>query len=58
MRCVPGTLDSPSLHGWLRAMGDYDKTRKAFEAHQPIGRIATTEEIAHLAVYLGSDESA
>lgn len=54
----PGTVDSPSLHDRLRAMGDYDTARKAFEARQPMGRIGTAEEIAHLAVYLGSDESA
>jgi len=30
----------------------------AFVARQPMGRLGTPEEIAHLAVYLGSDESA
>lgn len=54
----PGTVDSPSLHDRLRAMGDYDTARAAFEARQPMGRIGTADEIAHLAVYLGSDESA
>lgn len=54
----PGTVDSPSLHGRLRATGDYDAARAAFNARQPMGRIGTAQEIAHLAVYLGSDESA
>ncbi|WP_421906891.1 SDR family oxidoreductase [Mameliella sp.] len=59
VNCIcPGTIDSPSLHDRLRAMGDYEEARKAFEARQPMRRIGTTEEIAHLAVYLGSDESA
>ncbi|WP_305972667.1 MULTISPECIES: SDR family oxidoreductase [unclassified Mameliella] len=59
VNCIcPGTVDSPSLHDRLRAMGDYEEARKAFEARQPMRRIGTTEEIAHLAVYLGSDESA
>lgn len=59
VNCIcPGTVDSPSLHDRLRAMGDYDEARRAFEARQPMGRIGTAEEIAHLAVYLGSDESA
>ncbi|CUH76001.1 SDR family oxidoreductase [Tropicibacter naphthalenivorans] len=59
VNCIcPGTVDSPSLHDRLRAMGDYDEARKAFEARQPMGRIGTPEEIAHLAIYLGSDESA
>lgn len=59
VNCIcPGTVDSPSLHDRLRAMGDYDTARKAFEARQPMGRIGTADEIAHLAVYLASDESA
>lgn len=59
VNCIcPGTVDSPSLHDRLRAMGNYDEARKAFEARQPMGRIGTAEEIAHLAIYLGSDESA
>ena len=59
VNCIcPGTVDSPSLHDRLRAMGDYDAARRAFEARQPMGRIGTAEEIAHLAVYLASDESA
>lgn len=57
--CIcPGTVDSPSLHDRLRAMGDYEAAAKAFIARQPMGRIGTPQEIAHLAVYLGSDESA
>ena len=56
--CIcPGTVDSPSLHDRLRATGDYDAALKAFIARQPMGRIGTPEEVAALAVYLGSDES-
>lgn len=61
IRCnaiCPGTVDSPSLHERLRALGDYDKALKDFIARQPMGRVGKTEEIASLAVYLGSDESA
>lgn len=61
IRCnaiCPGTVDSPSMHERLRATGDYDSALKAFVARQPMGRIATSEEIAALVVYLASDDSA
>jgi 2-keto-3-deoxy-L-fuconate dehydrogenase len=53
----PGTVDSPSLHDRLRATGDYDKALKDFIARQPMGRIATAEEIAALVTYLAGDEA-
>lgn len=55
IRCnaiCPGTVDSPSLEGRLRATGDYEAARKAFVARQPMGRIGTAEEVADLVVYL------
>ncbi|HBM59387.1 SDR family oxidoreductase [Salipiger marinus] len=59
VNCIcPGTVDSPSLHDRLRATGDYEGAMKAFTARQPMGRIGTAEEVAALALYLGSDESA
>jgi 2-keto-3-deoxy-L-fuconate dehydrogenase len=61
VRCnaiCPGTVDSPSLHDRLRATGDYDQAMKDFIARQKMGRIGAPEEIAALAVYLASDESA
>ncbi|OYW60945.1 MAG: NAD(P)-dependent oxidoreductase [Rhodobacterales bacterium 32-66-7] len=61
IRCnaiCPGTVDSPSLHERLHATGDYEAAKKAFIARQPMGRMATAEEIAALVVYLASDESA
>ena len=56
--CIcPGTVESPSLNDRMRATGDYEAARKAFIARQPMGRIASAEEIAMLVVYLASDES-
>jgi 2-keto-3-deoxy-L-fuconate dehydrogenase len=55
IRCnaiCPGTVESPSLQERIRAQGDYEQTRAAFVARQPIGRLGTPEEIADLAVYL------
>lgn len=60
IRCnaiCPGTVDSPSLHERLHAMGDYDEAREAFVARQPMGRVGSADEIAGLALYLASDES-
>jgi 2-keto-3-deoxy-L-fuconate dehydrogenase len=66
IRCnaiCPGTVESPSLHQRIAdqaaASGKTkDEVMDAFIARQPLGRIATAEEIAALATYLASDESA
>jgi NAD(P)-dependent dehydrogenase (short-subunit alcohol dehydrogenase family) len=54
----PGTVDTPSLHDRIAATGDAEAARAAFIARQPMGRLGTAEEIAALALYLASDESA
>ncbi len=59
----PGTIESPSLGERIQAVSQQtgqsiDQARNQFVARQPIGRIGKAEEIAFLAIYLASDESA
>jgi 2-keto-3-deoxy-L-fuconate dehydrogenase len=61
IRCnaiCPGTVQTPSLDGRINAFDDPKAARAAFIARQPMGRLGTAQEIATLAVYLASDESA
>ena len=61
IRCnaiCPGTVDTPSLHSRLEATGDYSKALASFTARQPMARLGRPAEIASLALYLASDESA
>ena len=56
--CVcPGTVDTPSLGERIQAFPDPVQARKDFIARQPMGRLATAEEMAESFVYLVSDES-
>jgi 2-keto-3-deoxy-L-fuconate dehydrogenase len=66
IRCnaiCPGTVESPSLRDRIaqgaQASGQSTSQVEAqYIARQPMGRLGTAEEIALLAVYLASDESA
>ena len=66
IRCnaiCPGTVESPSLRERIalqaKASGQtVAQVEAAFVGRQPMGRLGTTAEVAALAVYLASDESA
>ena len=64
VRCnaiCPGTVQTPSLDDRIAAnaaaAGSLEAARTGFIARQAMGRLGTPEEIAALAVYLGSDEA-
>lgn len=61
IRCnsiAPGTVDTPSLGERIGAFAEPVEARRMFVARQPVGRLATAEEIAPVVVFLASDESA
>ena len=60
IRCnalCPGTVDTPSLRGRIASAADPVQAERDFIARQPMGRLATVEDIAPMVVYLLSDES-
>jgi NAD(P)-dependent dehydrogenase (short-subunit alcohol dehydrogenase family) len=58
VNCIcPGTVDTPSLGERIKAFADPVQARKDFIARQPMGRLATAEELAESFVFLVSDES-
>src|SRR3954453_22957672 len=59
VRCnsiCPGTLEAPSIPDRAAAQGPQGK--EMFISRQKMGRLGTADEIASMAVYLGSDERA
>ncbi|WAJ29111.1 SDR family oxidoreductase [Antarcticirhabdus aurantiaca] len=60
LRCnalCPGTVDTPSLRGRIASAADPVQAEKDFVARQPMGRLATVDDIAPMVVFLLSSES-
>ena len=59
VNCIaPGTVDTPWIGRITAGYDDPEEARARMEARQPDGRFVTPEEIAAMAAYLASDESA
>ena len=53
----PGTIDSPMFHRSIEDLTDPMQVQAAVEAHNPLGRVGTIDDVAHLFVFLASDQS-
>jgi NAD(P)-dependent dehydrogenase (short-subunit alcohol dehydrogenase family) len=60
VNCIcPGTVDTPFVEAYLEKYHKHEKetVREQLNQRQPIGRLGRPNEIAHLALYLVSDEA-
>jgi len=60
VNCIcPGTVDTPFVEGYLEKYHRHEKetVREQLNQRQPVGRLGQPREIAHLALYLASDEA-
>ena len=60
VNCIcPGTVDTPFVEAYIEKYHAHEKEemRAQLNARQPIGRLGKPSEIAHMALYLCSDEA-
>jgi NAD(P)-dependent dehydrogenase (short-subunit alcohol dehydrogenase family) len=59
VNCIaPGTVETPWIHRITAGYDDPEEARARMQNRQPHGRFVSPEEIAAMAAYLASDESA
>lgn len=55
---LPSTVDTPMLYETMQNLPDPEEAWKQTLDYQPLGRIATADDIAHACLFLASDEAA
>ncbi len=53
----PSFIDTPMVESIVQSFGGSPKVREKLATAAPLGRLGRVEEVAHLVVYLASDES-
>jgi len=58
VNCVcPGSVDTEMIREAWRLYGDAAEAQRLWEAKHPLGRIATPAEVAHVILFLASDDA-
>lgn len=58
VNCIcPGSVETDMIHTAWQAYGDVDQAARVWSAKHPLGRIASADEVARLALFLASDDS-
>jgi NAD(P)-dependent dehydrogenase (short-subunit alcohol dehydrogenase family) len=60
VNCIcPGTVHTPFVEGYLERFHKHEKdeVRQQLHARQPVGRMGKPEEVAHMVLYVCSDEA-
>ncbi|MGB7875962.1 MAG: glucose 1-dehydrogenase [Anaerolineales bacterium] len=53
----PGSVDTDMIHTAWQQFGDVERARKLWAEKHPLGRIASTEEVARVILFLASEEA-